>query len=68
MNRPSRMALSLRGFCADLGEVVLGGVQLTLHLLTAAVARELPSTLVADRPMSRNWSMPMIRSSPASGS
>ena len=24
-------------------------------------------TLVAERPMSRNWSMPMISSSPASG-
>src|SRR4051812_7967040 len=37
------------------------------HLLTAAVASELPSTLVAERPMSRNWSMPMISSRPASG-
>ena len=37
------------------------------HLATAAVASVLPITLVAERPMSRNWSMPMIRSRPASG-
>ncbi|MCY1455194.1 hypothetical protein D9M71_723090 [compost metagenome] len=32
-----------------------------------AVARLLPTTLVAVRPMSKNWSMPMISSRPASG-
>src|SRR5262245_15780835 len=37
------------------------------HFATTAVAMELPTTLVALRPMSRNWSMPMIRSRPASG-
>ena len=37
------------------------------HLATATVATLLPSTFVAERPMSRNWSIPMISSSPASG-
>src|SRR5262249_31546305 len=37
------------------------------HFAIAAVARVLPITLVAERPISRNWSMPMISSNPASG-
>jgi len=37
------------------------------HLAMTAVAIELPSTLVAVRPMSRKTSMPMISSTPASG-
>src|SRR5262249_10223830 len=37
------------------------------HFATTAVASELPITLVAERPMSRNWSMPIMSSSPASG-
>src|SRR6185369_3978523 len=37
------------------------------HFATTAVASELPMTLVAERPMSRKVSMPMIINSPASG-
>src|SRR6185295_13265200 len=43
------------------------GLSSPSHLATTAVAMELPTTLVALRPMSRNWSMPMMSSRPASG-
>ena len=37
------------------------------HFATTAVAMLLPTTLVAERPISRNWSMPSSSRSPASG-
>ena len=37
------------------------------HLLTITAATELPTTLVALRPMSSRWSTPRISSNPASG-
>src|ERR1700748_570784 len=37
------------------------------HLATTPAAIELPTALVAERPISRNWSTPIIRSNPASG-
>ena len=44
-----------------------GGASSPSHLATTAVATELPTTLVADRAMSRKWSTPRISSRPASG-
>src|SRR6185436_6029153 len=44
-----------------------GGRSSPSHLATAAVAIELPTALVAERPMSRKVSTPRISSSPASG-
>ena len=45
----------------------LDGSSSPSHLATTALATALPTTLVAERPMSRKWSTARISSSPASG-
>ena len=56
---------------AGCGQAVLGSAAGSSiwfsHLATTALATELPTTLVAERPMSRRWSTARIRAMPASG-